>query len=124
VPAVAEGSFFTVTGRSVVPNDWDIVYVEQHVHIGAVNFSIDHYRDGKHIGHVCHGAPTYGTGGTTPGNETGYVVNMHVCEYSHPYSVKAGDELEMTAVYGGRTLPGGHAYHEGETLNRLLIMQV
>ena len=99
---------------STVVQDTDIVLVEIHQHIGGVNYSVEHWRDGKFLGILCEATPVYGNG-TQVGNEDGYVVKIPTCEFpsEEPYSVKKGDELVLTSLYNGRHIEGGGPYHEG-----------
>jgi hypothetical protein len=113
VPAVPEGQAHVKTSKSVIPGNWSVVFLEPHLHIGGVNFSVAHYRNGQSLGTICKAYPTYGTGGDTPGNESGYLVGLDTCNYDPPYELLAGDALELTSVYDSRTLAGGHAWHEG-----------
>eukprot|EP00005_Dracoamoeba_jomungandri_P000086 CAMPEP_0174251646 /NCGR_PEP_ID=MMETSP0439-20130205/1393_1 /TAXON_ID=0 /ORGANISM="Stereomyxa ramosa, Strain Chinc5" /LENGTH=567 /DNA_ID=CAMNT_0015332007 /DNA_START=11 /DNA_END=1714 /DNA_ORIENTATION=- len=114
IPALKPNEVSVLESFSTAPVDWGIVFFEVHQHIGGLNYTAEHYRDGKNLGTICSVSPTYGSGGLyNPGNETGYVVGIPTCIFPKPYEVKAGDQLKFTSVYGPRTIAGGHPWHEG-----------
>jgi hypothetical protein len=114
VPKLLPGQNDTRTNTNVVPTDMNITFMEVHQHIGGIGFSVEHLRNGHKIGDICSVAPIYGTG-TGVGNEKDYVVDIPTCEWSTGslYPVKKGDELKLTSVYSGKTLPGGNPWHGG-----------
>ena len=42
---------------SVVPQDWQIVNVQLHQHIGGVVMSVEHWRNGVKVSSLCDGKP-------------------------------------------------------------------
>eukprot|EP01006_Ploeotia_vitrea_P000911 TRINITY_DN103883_c0_g1_i1.p1 TRINITY_DN103883_c0_g1~~TRINITY_DN103883_c0_g1_i1.p1 ORF type:complete len:579 (+),score=45.90 TRINITY_DN103883_c0_g1_i1:42-1778(+) len=112
---LGEGETNTLVGVSDVPANMSVVYLEMHQHIGAVNFTVDHIRNGHEV-RMCNTTPIYGSGGhAVPGNETGYLVKIPYCtwEADKPFVLREGDKIRMTSVYSGQTLPGGHPWHAG-----------
>lgn len=112
VPGLAPDEVHVLQNMANVSLNWTIVFVELHQHIGGINMTMEHFRDGNNLGMICAAEAIYGTG-TAPGNETDYVVKIPVCVFETGYIVNAGDQLRLTSYYGPRTLPGGNPWHEG-----------
>eukprot|EP00048_Salpingoeca_helianthica_P015213 m.225645 g.225645 ORF g.225645 m.225645 type:complete len:621 (-) comp16751_c0_seq1:205-2067(-) len=112
IPAVAPGQTNVLETLVEVPNNLSVVYIEGHQHVGGVNFTLTHMRNGKSIGEICTTRPTYGTG-SGPGNESGYIVGIAPCHFDPPYKMLQGDKIKLHSVYDSRAIPGGHPWHEG-----------
>jgi len=114
IPGLADGQIHNLTSFSKVSMDFSLVFLEVHQHIGGVNYTVDHYRNGTHLGRICAQEPVYGSGGVdVPGNETGYLVSIPTCTFDTPYQIQAGDELRLESIYDKRGIAGGHTWHAG-----------
>jgi len=109
VPALAPGEIHVQQADSVIPDDWNITYVEVHQHIGGVGMNIEHYRQGAHIGQLCNSTPQY----IEKGEGLGHLVDIPPCHFYPQYQVKKGDVLRLISNYSARTVPGGNPWHAG-----------
>eukprot|EP00992_Anisonema_acinus_P000469 TRINITY_DN10165_c0_g1_i1.p1 TRINITY_DN10165_c0_g1~~TRINITY_DN10165_c0_g1_i1.p1 ORF type:complete len:580 (+),score=142.78 TRINITY_DN10165_c0_g1_i1:48-1742(+) len=114
IPALGPDETNVLQNSASVLSNLSLVSLHPHQHIGGLNYTVDHMRDGKLLGTICYVVPKYGTGRPDEvGNELGYLVGEPACRFDPPYNVSAGDEIRLTSIYGARTLPGGHPWHEG-----------
>eukprot|EP00040_Diaphanoeca_grandis_P005251 m.32022 g.32022 ORF g.32022 m.32022 type:complete len:572 (+) comp16568_c1_seq1:1635-3350(+) len=115
VPALADGEIHTLQTMIDVNVNWTVVFMETHQHIGGVNMTVEHFRNGAVVGpdkFLCAPAARYGNG-TEPGNELGYLVDIPTCVWNDGYNISAGDQLRITSYYSNRGLAGGKPWHSG-----------
>jgi len=103
---------YIVQNSSTIPQDMNVIFIESHQHVGGINYTVEHYRNGERIGTLCEALPKYGNG-TTVGNENGYVVSIPPCTFNPPYQLLRDDVITITSIYNGTHIPGGAYYHEG-----------
>lgn len=115
IPEQPDGQVYERRGVAIVPGNWTIHVLEGHLHIGGIDITLEHWRGGVFIKEICNSSAIYGSNGSTPGNESGYLVGMDDClDYRNAsYDVVKGDELHTIARYDGRTLAGGQKSHGG-----------
>lgn len=114
IPGLSPGQINVLQTFAVIPDAMSIVYINLHLHIGGVNFTMEHFRGGVSQGVFCVVVPEYGDG-SGPKSPQGYLIRMAPCIFQ-PGATRdllAGDQLQLTAIYSGLTIPGGHNYHEG-----------
>jgi len=110
VPGLAPGEIHVQQSDNIIPDDWNVTYVEIHQHIGGVGMSIEHYRQGVFLGQMCNSTPGYLPAG---GPGEGHLVDIPPCHFYPQYQVKGGDVLRLISNYSARTLPGGNPWHAG-----------
>eukprot|EP00998_Keelungia_sp_KM082_P003789 NODE_1473_length_1322_cov_63.228452_g1460_i0.p1 GENE.NODE_1473_length_1322_cov_63.228452_g1460_i0~~NODE_1473_length_1322_cov_63.228452_g1460_i0.p1 ORF type:complete len:433 (+),score=126.37 NODE_1473_length_1322_cov_63.228452_g1460_i0:91-1299(+) len=113
IPGLNPGEKNVITALADIPQDWGINFMVPHQHVGGASLSVDHYRNGTLVKNLCDSHPTYGSDGSTPGNESGYVVGIPTCTWDTLYNVSEGDQLKLTSTYEDIHLPGGHNWHSG-----------
>jgi len=104
VPELKEGEIHTKSSIANFPTNMSVQYVELHQHIGGLNFTVDHFRNGKYLNTLCAQSPIY---------VDDYLTDIPTCHYPESYQLLEGDKLHITSLYTGRSLPGGHAWHSG-----------
>jgi len=104
VPGLKEGEIHTKSSIAIVPTNLNVKYVELHQHIGALNMTVDHFRNGEYLNTLCAQAPVY---------VNNYLTDIPTCIYPESYPVLAGDSLHITSLYTSRGISGGHPWHSG-----------
>jgi len=94
---------------NIIPDDWNVTYVEVHQHIGGVGMNIEHYRQGAYIGQLCNSTPQY----IEKGDGKGHLVDIPPCHFYPQYQIKKGDVLRLVSNYSARTVPEGNPWHAG-----------
>eukprot|EP00039_Didymoeca_costata_P018082 m.332058 g.332058 ORF g.332058 m.332058 type:complete len:567 (+) comp16865_c0_seq1:161-1861(+) len=116
IPALADGEVHVLQTMADVNMSWEIAFMEVHQHIGGINMTVEHFRDGKNVlgegKFLCSPSAIYGTG-TKPGNEKDYLIDIPTCTWEQGYHIQAGDQLRLTSYYNNRGLPGGDPWHSG-----------
>jgi len=109
IPGLAPGQIHVQQSDNVIPDDWNVTYVEVHQHIGGEGMNIEHYRQGAYIGQLCNSTPQY----LPKGDGEGHLVDIPPCHFYPQYQLKKGDVLRLMSNYSARTLPGGNPWHAG-----------
>jgi len=115
VPALKDGEIHTLQTMIDVDVNWTVAFMETHQHIGGVNLTVEHFRNGAIVGpdkFLCAPSAIYGNG-TEVGNEAGYLVSIPTCSWKDGYNVAAGDQLRITSYYSNRGLANGKPWHSG-----------
>jgi len=106
VPEVKPGEYNIKKTTYNIPSNFLVAYVETHQHVGGLDMTLEHYRNGENLGVMCYSAPVYSS-------THGYIEDVPPCHYPEAYVLLQGDQLRITSRYTGRTLIGGNAWHSG-----------
>jgi hypothetical protein len=109
VPGLAPGEFHIQQSDNIIPDDWNVTYVEIHQHIGGEGMYLEHFRQGVHLGQLCNSTPVY----IESGEGKGHLVDIPPCLFNPQYQIRQGDVLRLISNYSARTVPGGNPWHAG-----------